>query len=122
MSDQSTTLDLERESTTAPPVSNRPYVQVGTDAEVIGGARVFLSRSRTQVSKVGAEAPVYLTAQDGNMQQSVPYRAVAAALTQDIIPMAQVVKRYIAAGRGDELAELVSDATAPAPETEEEGA
>jgi hypothetical protein len=100
--------DLDAETTTAPVKRERAYMAVSARADVIGGGEVFLSKSRKGVAQ-GTNTRAYVTCEEGISQQSIPYAAIGAALTHDVIPMTQVITRYAKAGRLQELCDLLAD-------------
>lgn len=101
-------ISLASETSAAPTKSGSNYVAISEAAELVGGGSVYLSRNRKAVARWQpgeAKPPVFLTSDSGQVQQSVPYRAVGTALAHGVIPMAQVCELYASNGR---VAELVA--------------
>jgi hypothetical protein len=100
-------VSLAAETASAPRAAVSNYGQIGASAELNGGGAVYLSRNRKAVTRAAANGdarpPVFVTAEVGNMQQSIPYRAIGTALVHDVIPMAEVIAVYTANNRADEL-------------------
>lgn len=75
----------------------------GPRGKLIGGGEVYFSHNRKSAVKARAAGKVptaFLTAEgtgNGTGQQSIPYRAIAAALTYQVIPVAHVATRYVKA-------------------------
>lgn len=97
MASEIAALSLAAETRSAPKQSASNYVAVASSAELLGGGTVFLSRNRKAVARAqsgDAKPPLYLTAEVGTMQQSIPYRAVGTALAREVIPVGAVVDLY----------------------------
>lgn len=100
--------DLESEAVAPPKQRELAYIRITPAAKLSDTESVYLSRNRKAFANDGAKSPVYATCEIGRAsQQSISYRAFAAMLTHDVVPMTMVVKRYVNSGRLDELATLV---------------
>ncbi|MFL5861161.1 MAG: hypothetical protein ACJ780_10310 [Solirubrobacteraceae bacterium] len=90
-------MDMETEVTTKP-ADTATYAAIGgTRGGLLGGGEVYMSHNRKQAVKAranGDKPTAFFTCDTKGMQQSVPYRAIAAGLTAQVIPVAHVATRY----------------------------